>query len=543
MSTFRDSAGRSREHTPLVRAYADLRASHDAAREDRFRRARAGLAPWGSSEDYHFRNDAEYYRIVEQARAFDRDDPVPGPFVERVLDNTLPDGTQLDPQTGDEALNLDLWERWRAWSTDPAACDAMGQLGFDDLERQVLRSQIFDGDVAVLLTAGGLQLAESHRLRSPSYGSGDNIVLGVELDAVRRPVRYWFAEDEIDPHHPAASFGAVVPRDAYDLRGRRQVLHVRDARRTSQTRGVSAFRTVFRTLDAIEDIHFAKLIQQQVTSCFAFILEQAASELGVPSPALGARTEAAQSGEATALEGIGPGTVYRAPPGVTAKGFAPQVPNAGYFEQMELALNLVAINLGEPLMIAMMRPDGNFSAYRGAVEQARMVWRRTQNALVRQFRTPVYLHLLDRWCLLDPRLAAARRRLGRRAFEQHQWNRPAWPYIDPQVDAAADLIRVQNGLISPRRLHAERGRDWEEIASETVLDNAYAIRAAKKAAREINAEFPDDPTPVVWRELIALPLPAGQSVSLVPVPQAAAPAAKPTAAPEPPRMPPQESTR
>jgi len=35
-------------------------------------------------------------------------------------------------------------------------------------------------------------------------------------------------------------------------------------------------------------------------------------------------------------------------------------------------------------------------------------------------------------------------------------------------------------LTSPRRLHAARGNDWEEIAEESIADNAYAIARATK---------------------------------------------------------------
>ena len=92
---------------------------------------------------------------------------------------------------------------------------------------------------------------------------------------------------------------------------------------------------------------------------------------------------------------------------------------------------------------------------------------------------------------------------------------PAWQYIDPKADAEADALQIANGLISPRRKHAERGRDWEEVATEIVQDNAYAIDLAKQAADEINSTYTDDKQPVHWRELIQTPLPEGVQMQMM----------------------------
>jgi hypothetical protein len=72
---------------------------------------------------------------------------------------------------------------------------------------------------------------------------------------------------------------------------------------------------------------------------------------------------------------------------------------------------------------------------------------------------------------------------------------------------------LQNGLTSPRRLHAERGAEWEEVSDEIVADMMYAIIAAKNAANKINSRF-DDGQPVQWRELINLPMPIGVQMTM-----------------------------
>lgn len=506
-------------------AFGAMRSDYAAAKETQYMRGRTGIALGGSGEDYHFRNEAEFFKILEYARDFDRNDMHVSAFVDRVKTNTLQGGFTLDPQTGDKQLNNVLWQLWDDWANDPQRCDASGRNTFAELIEQVFRSRIVDGEMFALLTDDGVQLVESHRCKNP--GGGENVVLGIELNERRKPIRYHFSEDVLEARVAGYIAGPTVPIDAFDERGRPQVLHVLTRRRPSQTRGVSAFAPIFSTLDKIEDITFAKMLQQQIVSCFAILRERALKSdgNGYPEPTPLGPQEVVQTGASTGattetLEGVAPGMIVTGQPGEKLTGFSPNVPNAEFFQHYESMLTIVSINLGLPLMLALLRPDGSYSAYRGAIDQARFGFRANQQALLRTFSKPVYRWLLDRWADETPALADARRRLGE-AYYRHRWNLPAFPYIEPVADAQSDLMRLANGLISPRRLHAERGRDWDDVVVETIADLSYAIRRAKKAAAKINSRF-DDGMPVHWRELMPLPTATGQSISLVP-PVAAGP--------------------
>jgi capsid protein len=169
---------------------------------------------------------------------------------------------------------------------------------------------------------------------------------------------------------------------------------------------------------------------------------------------------------------------------------------------------MIGVNLGLPLCLVLM--DGsetNFSGWRGAVDEARKGFKSNQRNLIKRFHTPVYRWRVSRWVESDKSLA----RWSQKPKIQilgHRWNAPVWQYIDPVGDAQGDQLRLVNSLISPRRLHAERGREWETIADEIVEDLVYAVVKAKRAAQAINKKF-DDGAPVHWRELINLPMPQG----------------------------------
>ena len=507
---------RSPDGPTIAEHFGDLRADYSAAKHSRFRRRRSGYARSGSGADYHYRSDADYLRMMELARDMDRNDVIIGQVIDRSVDNTVQDGITLDVTTGDDGLNRELDDRWWAWAEDPDQCDLAGECDFFELERLAMRQPLVDGDTIGLGTSDGpLQLVEAHRCRTPS-NTTQNVVHGVLLDDRRRRLEYWLTNDDVDPYTPLSKVGDVrrVPVRGED--GGRQVFHVYNPKRITQTRGVTALAPIVDTAGQFEDLQFAKLIQAQIVSCFAIFREMEATGGGGPNVAPHGEqtTETLADGSTRTLEGIAPGMEIIGRPGETLQGFSPAVPNAEYFAHIKLTLQLIGINLGLPLVMVLMdASETNFSGWRGAIDQARMGFRRNQRSLVRRFHRPVYLWKVRQWLAEDPALRNAALKEGVNVFG-HSWSCPTWPYVDPLKDAAGDLLRVRNGLTSQRRRAAERGMHWDDLSTEIVDDNALAITKAKAKAREINQDVADDTERVHWRELISLPTPDGVQMML-----------------------------
>ncbi len=513
---------RRQNNTGLAEAFGDLRSDYQAARSSRFRRRRTGVSPTGSGADYHYRSESDYLRLMEQARDMDRNDVVVGQTVNRAVGNTIQDGIALDTQTGDPMLDADLAARWADWSEDAEQCDISGELNFHEMEELVFRHSLVDGDMIALPTIdGSLQLHEGHRLRTPT-GTKRNVVHGVLLSETRKRLEYWLTRDEIDPNATVSRVNQIEIYPARDAAGHRQVFQIYDPKRVSQTRGVTAFAPIFDHLGMFEDINFAKLVQQQIVSCFAIFRTRQAEMGSISGDRYGNQeNEALTDGTTKTIEGVGPGMLIEGRPGDTLQGFSPNTPNSEFFQHVKLMLTLIGINLGLPvILVTMDASDTNFSGWRGAVDQARMGFKRNQRWLASRFHKQVYLWKVRQWMADDPILAAAEHRNGINIFG-HRWNPPTWPYIQPLQDAQADLLRDKNALISKRRLHAERGREWTQLATEIVEDNVFAIRLAKQAAAKLNSEFKDS-EPVHWREIISLPTPDGVQVNVTPEPAATA---------------------
>ena len=495
---------RGRNTEPSFQAvWEGMRADYDAAKTSRFRRTPTGYAPMGSGADYHYRSDAEHLRLLEWARHYDRNDPIVGQAITRLIDNIYQSGFVLDPQTGDAEADAYIKTKFRAWADDPDACDAAGEQTFHDIAKLRRRSMIVDGDVFhALLSDGTVQSIEAHRCRTPS-NTKRNVVYGVHLDKMRKRLAYWFTKDDIQPHQRLQRVSDTVPYPARDADGYRYVLHGYDPKRSSQTRGVCAYAQAFDYVGIHADTQFAVLVKAQVASCIT-VLEQLSTEAIKPKGiAEGAEsTQTLSDGTSRTITELAPGVRITGTPGSTLSMFSPNVPNPEHFEHTMLILSIIAINLGLPVHVLLLDASRtNFSGWRGAIDQARMSWREMQRADAQHFYSPVFRWKVRQWIYSDPQMRYYADMLGETLLYKHTWHPPYWPYIQPTQDAQADQRIAREGLNSRRRLLSRRSLDITEVDDERIEDDLQLIKRAIIAADAINKQHPG--AAVHWRDFIS----------------------------------------
>jgi len=480
--------------------------------ESRFRPRLRGVDRTGSGADYHYRDESKFYLAMEQAREYDRNDPIIGPGVGRVLNNVLQGGFTLDVQTGNDKLDQELTQRWNDWALEPFNCHIEQEFNFDRIAELVLRAALVDGDHFVLpLQEGSLQCVEAHRVRTPS-SDRSKTVHGIKLDPNGVRTQYWITKEDLGTLSRPKVLADIVPYEAWDG-DKKQVLQVYDPKRTSQRRGVSAFNGIADLAGMFDDLQFATLVKAQVASCFAIFRELSpGGDLNAPGQIGSNESDTRPDGTTRLIEGIGPGMELFGRMGEKLQGFAPNIPNAEFFPHSMLILTIIAINLGVPVAVLLLDPTKtNFSGWRGAIDEARKGFRRIQKWLRESLHEPVYEWKLRQWIAQDPSLGRARR--GVNLFG-YRWNTPTWSYIEPQKDIAANALEIRTMQTSPRRSAAARGLIFEEMLAELVEDNVMAIRLAKTAAKAINKEFSDDDSPVNWMQCLALPMPDGVSLNV-----------------------------
>jgi capsid protein len=508
----------------MAEAFETLRGDYSAAKSSRFRRRRTGTSALGSGADWHLRNESDYLRMMEDARDMDRNDVIVGQILDRAVSNTIQDGFVLDPDTGDPAANQDLKGRWLDWATEPDLCDLAGECSFWDYEKLSLRNCHADGDICILPNQSGrLEAVEAHRLRTPK-NTTLNVVCGVKRDpATRRHLEYWFTKEDVNPLSPVNRVNDIRKYAARDAEGFKQVWHILvSQKRFSQTRGITALAPIFDLCGMFEDINFATLVKHQVASCFAIFEEldntfpnDTAGTASQNAQAEGQPTESVvKKGVEMMLRGMAPGMFFKGKQGSKYRLDSPKVPSPEFFPHVKLILTLIGINLGLPLVMVLMdASETNFSGWRGAVDQARMGFRDRQFDLKAQLHRPCYVWKVRQWLAQDPALRAIAEKSNIKIF-RHHWSTPTWPYIQPYQDAAADLLRIRNALISRRRQCAERNLNWDRLSTEITEDNAMMIEKAHLKAVELHQKYPE--LEITWREIASLPSPDGVNVSLQP---------------------------
>lgn len=485
----------------IADTFSDLRADYRAAQPSRFKKTLTGVVATGSGADYHTRIETQYYKMMEQFREMDRNDSIVGQAISRVVDNVTQHGISVDPKTGDPEADTYLRDKFDMWACDPDQCDLEGESRLGDLCRFILRAVLVDGDIVATATdTGAVETIEAHRIKTPT-GTKRNVVLGVLLDNYRRRLEYWVSPRDIDPLATLRKVNEIVPIPVRDKQGRRQLFHIYDPKRKSQTRGISALAPIVDTAGMADDIQFAKLVQQQVVSCITFIRERGIDfNSGAVPAATGSTTdETLANGGTRTIQGIAPGLELVTAPGEKITGFSPNVPNAEYFNHIILILSIIAVNLGIPVQLLLLDASKtNFSGWRGAMDQARVGFKRLWEILVCRFLCPVYLWKLREWVATDAQAGQYAAALGEQ-FWKHEWMPPHWPYIEPEKDAQGDALIIEKRLAPRRLVLGRRGLNIERVDETIVKDNARFIRLCIKEAESINVESPA--ADVDWRTL------------------------------------------
>ena len=503
-----------RQPSSLAKIYSELRNDFRAGKDTRFTSRLTGTSSSGSGADYHYRSESQFLHMMERARAYQRNDPIVGQGVRRLVANIVQDGFTLDVNTGDEDLDNDLKARWDEWACTADLCHSEGEFTFSQMEQLALSATVVDGDMFALPLANGtLQTVEAHRCRTPR-STTKNVVHGVLMDDSARRLEYWLTREDLNPNQPLIKVSDILPYKARDPKtGERQVLHLYQPYRFSQRRGVTALAPVSDTVAMHDDIQFATLVKSQMASLIGIFHERGPNWTPGGDHQTGDReTESLPGGHSRTIEGISAGIEVFGDVDEKLVGFSPNIPSPEFFPHAMMVLTFIAINLDLPVHVLLLDPSNtNFSGWRGAIDQARLRFKQIQKWFAECFHTPIYRWKVRQWAARDPSLSS-RLEAGNVRLFGHRWNPPAFAYLEPLTDASADLLQQRNALNSARRIHAARGREWKVVAEEIVADNGMAILLALAKAETINKLYPE--AAVHWRELISLPTPDGVQIAL-----------------------------
>lgn len=406
---------------------------------------------------------------------------------------TRDDGT-LD--TADcNAIESAFWDWCR-----PRHCDAVGRRAFVDIVRGAVQAMARDGEWLIrrVRNAGkyGYQLQpinidrlDTRLNRAPTRGQ-NAIIMGVEVDEIRRPVAYhvWTS---------VVGVGAESRRERERIPAS-EMLHGFVPMEEEQTRGVPWIHAAMRILNDLKGYREAAVIAARVGASKMGVWETAGDG---PPPG----SEDAGTGNGDYITDAEPGTFDFAPDGYKLSKFDPTYPHDQFDAFCKATLRGVASAIGVAYSsLANDLENVNFSSIRAGVLDERDEWVVIQSIVINQLLVPVFEDWLEMGLLrgairLPNGSALPASRLEK--FRAHLWQGRRWQWVDPQKDINAAVTAIANRLASPQQIAMQTGRDLEDVLDDFVAFEAMCRKrgipvptfgAAPAAAPSKPKPDPDD---------------------------------------------------
>ena len=378
--------------------------------------------------------------------------------------NLVGDGIKPSSLITNAALRDQVQKLWLAW-TDEA--DADGLTDFYGLQAMVAREVFVAGECFVrlrprraedrLLVPLQLQLLQSEMLpfeKTEADPNGNRIRCGIEFDLIGRRVAYHFRR-----RHPGDSTDQRVAVPDTVRVPAEEVLHIYRPIDAGQIRGLPHVAPAMVRLFLLDQYDDAELDRKKTAAMFAGFITKTAPD----DPMLG---EGEADLDGAAMASLEPGTMQVLLPGEDVKFSSPADVGGGYEAFQYRTLLAVSASLGLPyhLVTGDVR-QANYSSLRAElVEFRRRIGQLQHGVMAHQLCRPVWRHWLETAVLsgalrTEPVIA-----------RPVQWIPPRWDWVDPLKDIQAQVLAMEAGITSRRKVVEATGYDIEEVDRENASD-------------------------------------------------------------------------
>lgn len=491
----------------IASGYSDAGASYE-------KRALRGFIARSTSptEDIDFANST----LRQRGRMLCMASPIAAAAINTNRTKIVGTGLKMKPCIDTQRLGLSDAEakRWRMkteaefalWAENKNYSDALGMNNFYELQSLAVKSWLMSGDVFVALKRGKtsplnpyslrLQLIEADRVCTPNtanngiYGftegenkSNGNIIHdGVEVDSGGRVVAYHICD--IYPnsgfyYNPKKKPNWTRVEAVGKKTGISNILHIMDAERPDQYRGVSYLAPVIEVILQQRRYTESELAAAIVQTYFTMIIKTEADSSDLPylTPNEDGETD-------RETPELGPGETVELGPGEDAIFGNPNIPTAGFDAFTQSITKLVGAALEIPHDVLMKEFNSSYSASKGALEEAWEMFRMRRAWFVSDFCKPIY----EAW-LAE---AVARGRISapgfftdpaiRAAWSGTRWDGPAQTHLDPLKEANANAVVVANGWKTNEQVTREYyNGNFEEniqaLANENAISNGVLTKS------------------------------------------------------------------
>lgn len=460
--------------------------------------------------------DYDTIPVLKNIRAGSRDLAMNAPLATGILrrfqTNVIGFGLKAQARIDYEALGISEesaadWERktereWRHWC-ESSDCDARRSNNFYELQALAFLAEIMSGDCFVFLPyiprQGSLydlcvQVVEADFVSNPDNEMETfKIAGGVEVDSNGAPTAYYLRT--IPKDYPITSFSGIysawIRVPAYgEKSGRRNVLHVFQAERPGQRRGIPLLAPVIEPLKQLSRLTDSELTAAVITSFFTvFVKNTPNGSLGsgfIPEDSVVSPSDASKS----KLYEMGPGSIIGLADNESVDIADPKRPN-GAFEPFFLAIiKQIGAAVELPYEQVLLTYNASYSASRGAMLEAWKAFKTRRQRFVSKFCQPIYEAWLTE-AVLKGRIVApgyVEDPVLRGAWANTKWTGPGQGLINPESEINASIKAIENCLSTYEEEYAERtGEDWEPMARTLSRERKLREELGLKTQQEQKA--------------------------------------------------------
>ncbi|RAV18821.1 phage portal protein [Paenibacillus contaminans] len=400
-----------------------------------------------------------------------------------------------DDQAGE--LKRQIEREFSLWA-ESKNCDAGGMHNFYELQQLAFLSWMMSGDAFVLLPLLPrkhatydlrVRILEADRCSNPlapGVSVSKKISNGVEVDKDGMVVAYWFSD-----RHPGSTLGQPMKWTRVEAigqeSGRRNVLHLMEAERPEQRRGVPILAPVIESLKQLERYTEAELMAAVISGMFTVFIETPSEEtdqFGIGSTDPNGFEN--PTGEPLPSAGndlrMGNGAVQFLEPGEKATIANPGRPNSGFDPFVTAILRQVGASLEIPYELLLKHFTASYSASRAALLEAWKMFRMRRAWMSADFCQPTY----EEWfaeAVIKGRINAPGifdDPILFKAYTKAEWHGPSQGQLDPVKEVNAAILRMDHGLSTGQREAAElTGSEYEsnirQLAHEKSIRQQYGL--------------------------------------------------------------------
>jgi lambda family phage portal protein len=380
-----------------------------------------------------------------------------------------------EDSTFDKVGNMIVESAWANWCR-LGNCTVDKKMTFVDAQHLFIESLARDGEVIIRMVnydnadKFAIEFLEPDLLdeeKNDVLENGKRIRMGVELNEYRAPLAYWMLTE-----HPGdMEYSARYTRQHVRVPSEK-ILHIYMPDRAQQTRGVPWMASAIQSLKMLHGYREAELVAART----------GASKMGFFISPQGDGFIADDTEEQfVPIMNAEPGTFHQLPTGVDFKTFDPTHPTTAFADFERAILRGIASGLGVSYYaLANDLTAVSYSSIRAGELADRDFYKTLQQITIRHFIEPVYRAWLLQ-AMTANRILLPATKYGKFADNAH-FRARGFAWVDPQREINANVMALQNGILSMQDIANNYGRDveetFEQIALEKQLADAYGVQMA-----------------------------------------------------------------